>query len=271
MTHQAIQDLLGAYGLDALDPEERQAVERHLVRRGGCAECQQVAHEYQSVAGLLALSLPQVAPNPVVKERLLKRIEPLRGNPKHVRRGGRNLKRFGFRIWDFGFPSKRGWGWAAALAVSIALVVVVRQNLELKKTVEEQAAQLAQVQGHLADLRSVFSTLRSSELHLTALVGLEKAPAASARMLWNPRERVGYFSAYDLPTLPMDRIYQLWVIADGRPIGAGIFSVDDQGYGEVRANPVAHVEAVQMFAVTIEPAGGRVIPTLDQMVLRGGY
>jgi anti-sigma-K factor RskA len=61
------------------------------------------------------------------------------------------------------------------------------------------------------------------------------------------------------------------VIADGRPVGAGIFSVDDQGYGELRASPVAEVDAVQMFAVTIEPAGGRDTPTLDQMVLRGGY
>jgi anti-sigma-K factor RskA len=258
------QELLGAYGLGVLDPEEHEAVERHLSL--GCADCRRLAQEYQAVAGMLALALPQVAPDPVVKERLLERIEPLREDPKHE---ARHPKRFGFRMWDFGFSSK--WGWAAAVAASIALVIVVWQNVELKKTIEDQAAQLAQVQGQLADLRSVFVTLRSPEVHMTVLAGLEKAPVAKARMLWNPRERVGHFSAFNLPALSADRIYQLWVIADGRPVGAGIFSVDDQGYGELRASPVAEVDAVQMFAVTIEPAGGRDTPTLDQMVLRGGY
>jgi anti-sigma factor RsiW len=44
-------DLLGAYALDAVDDDERQAIERHL---DNCAQCRREVAEHREVAGMLA-------------------------------------------------------------------------------------------------------------------------------------------------------------------------------------------------------------------------
>lgn len=51
MIHDDVQSLLGAYALDALDPEEVAAVEEHLA---GCPRCQSEVAAYRNTASLLA-------------------------------------------------------------------------------------------------------------------------------------------------------------------------------------------------------------------------
>ncbi len=52
-SHQEIQELLGAYALDAVDPETAALVERHLET---CVRCSTEVARHHEVAGLLANS-----------------------------------------------------------------------------------------------------------------------------------------------------------------------------------------------------------------------
>ena len=52
-THEEIQELLGVYALDAVDPETAAVVERHL---GECVRCSTEVAQHHEVAGLLANS-----------------------------------------------------------------------------------------------------------------------------------------------------------------------------------------------------------------------
>ncbi len=52
-THEEIQELLGVYALDAVDPETAAMVERHL---GECVRCSMEVAQHHEVAGLLANS-----------------------------------------------------------------------------------------------------------------------------------------------------------------------------------------------------------------------
>ena len=52
-THEEIQELLGVYALDAVDPETAAMVERHL---GECVRCSIEVAQHHEVAGLLANS-----------------------------------------------------------------------------------------------------------------------------------------------------------------------------------------------------------------------
>jgi anti-sigma factor RsiW len=274
--HQTIQDMLSAYALDALDPEDWRSVKNHL---RGCDQCQRDLKEYRSVVSQIPLSLSAAAPHPKIKHLFLERIQSapqavasqkLFETEAQTRRDAESQgPSLPLQVSQF---SLRQWlGWAVALAASVALFFMVQENADLQRQVTEQAAELARIQGQVADMRQVLVTLRDPEVHLALLAGHDRAPNAKARMFWNPQQRAGYFAAYDLPPLPPEKTYQLWVIAQGPPIGAGTFSVDQHGYGEVRVASIPRADLVKMFAVTIEPAGGREQPTLDQMVLSGTY
>ena len=64
------------------------------------------------------------------------------------------------------------------------------------------------------------------------------------------------------------QVMELWFIADGTPVSAGIFEVDSQGHAMVLVEKVAPVESIDAWAVTVEPAGGVAQPT-GTMVLKG--
>ena len=71
MTCQEFEELSGAYALDAVTSEEREAARAHLAH---CARCARHYQELRSVVALLALSVPQVDPPASLKERILMAI-----------------------------------------------------------------------------------------------------------------------------------------------------------------------------------------------------
>src|SRR5204863_9367992 len=96
--------------------------------------------------------------------------------------------------------------------------------------------------------------------HVVSLTGLKPSPAAVGRVVWNPRAG-GLFVAADLPRAPAGKTYELWAIAGGKPFPAGVFTVGPDGRGTVRVTPIVGVASVDVFAVTLEPAGGVPSPT----------
>lgn len=72
MTHDQIKELLAAYALDALDPDENAIVKSHLAE--GCSSCQQQLAEFESVSGLIGLTAEPVAPPRQTRAALLAAI-----------------------------------------------------------------------------------------------------------------------------------------------------------------------------------------------------
>jgi Putative zinc-finger len=71
MTCQEFEELSGAYALDAVTSEEREAAHAHLTQ---CASCARQYQGLRSVVALLALSVPQVDPPASLKKRILMAI-----------------------------------------------------------------------------------------------------------------------------------------------------------------------------------------------------
>jgi anti-sigma-K factor RskA len=86
-------------------------------------------------------------------------------------------------------------------------------------------------------------------------------------MFVDPGTGEAVFAASGLPTLPRDRTYQLWFIAGGKPVSAGIFDVGERGRGRLLVQSVPPAGAIDAWAVTVEPAGGVPQPT-GAMVLK---
>ena len=63
--------------------------------------------------------------------------------------------------------------------------------------------------------------------------------------------------------------YQLWAIVDKKPVSLGVFDKTDADSVEMKE--MGSVVAPQAFAVTLEPRGGSVNPTMDEMMVIGNY
>ena len=151
----------------------------------------------------------------------------------------------------FSWPA---WGGALAAAALVAAYVVWTLNA-LEGELTQQAREVTSLQQEIARQQELLKTLVSADTQVVALEGLDPSPAARGRMWWH-REAGGFFVASGLPAAPAGKTYQLWAIARGKPLPAGVFDVDPKGAAALRVKPVAGMGKVEVFAVTLEPAGG---------------
>jgi anti-sigma factor RsiW len=232
-----IEELIGAYALDAVGDDEREVVEQHLAV---CARCRAELAEHREVAALLAYD-GKPAPSDVWDRIVSSLEEPppalrLRldtaGDDEPVvvsmeeRRAAKNQQRFFVAI--------------AGLAAAVALVlgiVVLRDD-----SPQSPAFDLAALAGEaLADPSSATTTLRPP--------GESPGPEATAVVT---TDGSGYLLATDLPALGADRTYQLWGVVNDQAISLGVLGPDP----DVAAFQVDDAAAVAAFAITEETAGG---------------
>jgi len=150
-----------------------------------------------------------------------------------------------------------------AMAVGALLgggFVAARYETHLGQVTREAVALRDRVQRQQAAVYHVIDLLREPGTSVIRLQGQGPAPGASASMLWNDRSG-GHLLVASLTRLPPDKTYELWTISGTTPRPAGLFAVDAKGTGGLRVEPVPGDRPVDVFAVTIEPAGGVPAPT----------
>ncbi len=143
---------------------------------------------------------------------------------------------------------------------------VEAERLELE--VSQARLQLASVQEQLGREVAFRELVAHRESRQTSLAGLPAAPAAAARVVWNPGTQEAVLLAAGLDPAPPGKVYEAWVIAGGAPKAAGTFQVDRTGKAVLRLPAIEETRAARTFAVTLEPEGGTQAPT-GPMVLAG--
>jgi anti-sigma-K factor RskA len=251
--HPQFAEDFDLYVLGAIEGEERETLELHLVH---CAECRQKAEEARGRVALVALAAPAEIPPRGTRDRLLRRVRAsavLGASPRRV-------------------PWPRRMAAAFALATLVLAViggVQWRRNERLARLVRELELTQAQLEAQSAQARAVLEVLTSPDTIKVALVPSGARTVPQGRALYNAGKGRLLFYAANLPALPADRTYELWLIpAEGSPINAGIFQSDLKGNGQVLLPPLEPGVKPKAFAVTVEPVGGVPKPT-GSMVLLG--
>jgi anti-sigma-K factor RskA len=231
LTHDQVQELLGAYALDAVSPEERRAVEAHL---SDCPRCRAEVAEHLETAAMLAGS------GATAPEGVWDRIASSLGD--------------GSRVLDLERARRRRepWRWvtsavaAVAIAAAVSLGVAVRQT---QQRVERIAASVHE-DGLVRAATAALLDPASARITLTSSDG---AVTVDAVVL---PDGTGYLVRDNLRALPSGRTYQLWALGEANPISAGVLGGDPGIVG-------FHVDPrFQGLAMTRERAGGVVAPTL---------
>lgn len=111
----------------------------------------------------------------------------------------------------------------------------------------------------------VMSNERYQKINLSGIP--EKSPASSVAIYWNKTSSEVFIANINLPAPPSDKQYQLWAIADGKPVDIGMI--------ENNQSPVAvfqkmkDIQNPQAFAITLEKKGGVPAPTMSEMYVLG--
>lgn len=96
--------------------------------------------------------------------------------------------------------------------------------------------------------------------------GTPNAPQAVASVYWNKQTKEIFLSIQNLRELSQQNQYQLWAEIDGKMVDAGVF--DGNIAGLVKMKNVDK-STVTVFAVTIEPRGGKPTPTVETLQVAG--
>jgi anti-sigma-K factor RskA len=219
-----VHELTAAYALDALEPAERREYEAHLA---GCPPCQDELASFGEVTGALALAASGPAPRPELRDRVL---AAARAEPQVV--------------VSFEPPRRR---FAPALGAVAAVAAVVALGLGL------WASRLS---GDLDEARSALDVLADPDARTVAL------QTGAGRLVVDPDGRAVLVLG-GLQQAPSGKTYEVWVVEDGTPAPAGLFSNTSKG------EPVGvdgTVDEGDVVAVTIEDAGGAAAPSTEPIV-----
>jgi anti-sigma-K factor RskA len=227
-----IEDLLAAYALDALEPEEIARVHTLLEER---PELRATLAELRATADKLPYGLPEATPPPELRQRVLDHATG-RAARTSTRRPG------GVRGWLLGLG-------ALAAAASIAAILGWGQAFGLRGELARVNAELLAVHEDLSSAQAVIATLQGG--------------GQGAMVRTSDGQTV---FVVKLPELQPGRTYQLWRIQGDTPASAGLFSVDPLGYGVLVLEPGQQPQSGEIVAVTDEPSGGSPGPTTQPLI-----
>jgi anti-sigma-K factor RskA len=247
--HEQFAEDLALYALGTLSEDQRFALERHLEM---CPSCRHELEVMRSDLALVALSTSGPKPPGRSRERLMAAIakEPRLPVPIAVGTQTASPGR-GFSWWG-------ALGWAAAAALVLVAIGLLRQNSSLERDLASLKAQFGDQGNKLEQANDIVATLLDPEAKKVELVAAGNKPQPRGKAIYQRRNRGLIFLASNLPALPREKIYELWLFPanGGAPIAAGLFKPDANGSATVVNPPLPEGVEAKNFVVTLEPESG---------------
>lgn len=171
--------------------------------------------------------------------------------------------------------------WLAAAAAIVLASGLGLWALQLRTSLDEVNARVARAEQQVVELQRTLGQAQNETRLLQAhnavlfapdtlrvdLAGQPVAPASTARAFVSRQSGMA-FTANQLPVLPADKAYILWVIPQGSaPVNAGLLKPDATGHAMLFYPVPADMPPPAVIAVTIEPDAGVQAPTGDKVLV----
>jgi anti-sigma factor RsiW len=243
MNHDEIAALLGAFALDAVDPDEAAAIRAHLTE---CPRCSAEVAEHWEVTGLIA-NVGVDAPSEIW-DRIAARIdtgaEARRPAPLHLASSTSAPRTARRRLV---------WSGVGAIAAAVA-VVAVPLGVQVSR-LDQRVNALADASRHSGLSQALQAALlepNAQKVSLVAGATTEGSASRSRAVVVVLPDGSAFLVNTGLPRLPSDRTYQLWGVVKGQTVSLGLLGSQPHDVA-FTVDPSAPVQA---FAVTDEAAGG---------------
>ncbi len=167
-------------------------------------------------------------------------------------------------------------GWAAAAVFVIGFGLQYFKLDESKATIDKLATEKSIMQESIVDLEfekqeaeKVLAIVRDNNNIQVTLGGQEIAPNAYAKAYYNKETKEVYIDASGLPIPPEGKVYQVWGLKLEPLTPKSIGLLENFTANNTKVFKVDKAEDAEAFGITLEPAGGSVSPTLEQLYTLG--
>lgn len=132
---------------------------------------------------------------------------------------------------------------------------------------EKFASTVSKLEFDKAGMANRIAMTETNEWTTVKLAGVKESPKANMLVYWNKNDKsiLINYAAMELPKADQAHEYQLWALVDGKPVSLGVFNENSPE----AVKQMQTIEKAQAFAVTIEPMGGSINPTMEKMVVMG--
>ena len=284
-TSQHPFDLLEAFSLDALEPEEEQAVSDHVDR---CETCSAIVGDSWRALAVMAESVAVATPSAGLRVRVLDSIEDKPPETPRVsvslRQPSRSWSRVTWvsnnRLIRFLTPVTAVLA-IVAIAATITMNVqmsgqmgdVQSENIQLRRQLDESMATTAalartsntvsQVQGNLQRWQQTSYALAQPGNQTLLLSPARPGVDSTGVMVLSEDGTEAVLMASDLPPLTLDSVYHVWLTRGGQWYWAGELNVDERGWGTM---PMSSPESLLQYDTVQISLGMGVAATMAEPV-----
>jgi hypothetical protein len=172
--------------------------------------------------------------------------------------------------------NKRASNFKAAAAVLLLVTgglsyMLYDANRKVTNFANDLAAVKTEIQQRDAALLNKdlqLSVVKNAAFKPVIMAGIpDKSPESRATIYWNKTSKEVFVSVDKLPKPSEGKQYQLWAIADGKPVDLGMIDSNNPNALMQKMKTIANPQA---FAVTLEKTGGVASPTMAEMYVMGG-
>ncbi|MCI0707847.1 MAG: anti-sigma factor [Ignavibacteriae bacterium] len=253
------------YAFGKLNLRTTRFFEQHL--KSGCAICNKELAEIYEAMSLLPLALPQKSAPSGLRNRVLSAARSAKTAPEPERtRGERRIEQrtqpAPVTMRQVAPSVSRPWfGYAIAVAAVLIVVALGWYTTSLIDRLDEQEQQIIALTNDVQAKEELLKVLQAPRIDMVFMNGTNPAnPTGYGKIIWDPQKKVAIFQVANLPTVPADKDYQLWVIKNNTPVSAGVFAVEDEkaqeNYFKVLSLNITGRSDFDALAVTLEPKGG---------------
>jgi anti-sigma-K factor RskA len=249
--------ILEAYALGELSDVERAEVEKNLIQY---PELREELRKIEDAQEALLIQLA-VAPPSSLKAKAILAAKPV----------GKIVT----------LPASNVFQWKFAAAASIVLALFlgylaydyrdkwIHSQVALNELIaqnQQVALDYNRVNLRLDKMESDLKIMNDPSFVKVVMNGTANAPQAVASVYWNKETNEVYLSIQNMRELAQEKQYQLWAQIDGKMVDAGVF--DGNVSGLIKMKQMMS-KTITVFAVTIEPRGGKPEPTVETLQVAG--
>ncbi|MCR9182941.1 MAG: anti-sigma factor [Flavobacteriaceae bacterium] len=192
-----------------------------------------------------------------------------------------NKKIFGGTVKQIETDKATNWpailGWAASVLLIMGLFWMFNQNatleselVEIQNENQELLEKIISTEESLAETESLLNILRDKNIKAVNLPGhAPVAPEAFAKVFYNQNTQTVHLDARGLPEPPEGMVYQVWSLKMDPLTPTSIGLLDDFASIDNKVFVLQGIPESEGFGITLEPAGGSVTPTLEQLYTLG--
>lgn len=168
-------------------------------------------------------------------------------------------------------------GWAAAVLLLLGFGYQTLELTKSKQAISQVGTEKNKIQRDLAYLdqqnkvtEKNLSIVRDIKNTGVTLGGQAVSPTSFAKVYWNKETKTTYIDAAGLPTPPKGKVYQVWSLKLSpvlTPTSIGLLDNFEGNSQKIFA--VQETDSAEAFGITLEPAGGSLTPTMEQLYTLG--